>query len=165
MNDEQREKEAEAASRRKHGQRTKASGKDESRANRRKESERGKGKEEGRAIFERLRPYDAGKPDAGKQTRRTASTSGGNIGGSIPGSIPAPNARNEPFSCIRRKYRQKKSRGWFTFEKPPRPNIEKAVHVLYRVPIFFDFLCRSAIIIQAFCINDIENTFSIFLVK
>ena len=165
MNDEQREKEAEAASRRKHGQRTKASGRNE-RTEReeaeQKEKERGR---TGKAIFERLRPYNAGKPDAGKQTRRTASTSGGNIGGSIPGSIPAPNARNEPFSCIRRKYRQKKSRGWFTFEKPPRPNIEKAVHVLYRVPIFFDFLCRSAIIIQAFCINDIENTFSIFLVK
>ena len=104
-------------------------------------------------------------PTQGNDPRRKASTSGGSIGGSIAGSIPAPNARIEPFSCIRRKYRRKRSRGWFTFEKPPRQNIEKAVHVLYRVPISFDFLCRLTIIIQAFCINDIENTFSIFVGK
>lgn len=32
-------------------------------------------------------------------------------------------------------------------------------------PFLFDFLCRLTIIIQAFCINDIENTFSIFVDK
>lgn len=137
--------------------------------NEQKERKQSRGKKErgreSKAIFERLRPYDAGKPDAGKRPRRKASTSGGSAGGSIAGSIPAPNARLDPFSCIRRKYHRKRSRGWFTFEKPPRQNIEKAVHVLYRVPISFDFLCRLTIIIQAFCINDIENTFSIFLVK
>ena len=64
--------------------------KKENRAEEKEKQNRREKRKEREAIFERLRPYDAGKPDAGKRPRRKASTSGGNVGGSIAGEHTRP---------------------------------------------------------------------------